>query len=98
MGKIRNEKLMDLTRKFADNILFPNVGKMLRVMRFLPGIRGREKALERGEMEEILRRTVPFQQMLEEYYRLRDIDDKGRPRRSRLESLGLKDVAKALHG
>jgi len=34
--------------------------------------------------------------MIEEYYRLRDIDDKGRPSRRRLESLGMKNVADAL--
>jgi aldehyde:ferredoxin oxidoreductase len=34
--------------------------------------------------------------MIEEYCHLRDIDDKGRPARRRLESLGMKDVADAL--
>jgi len=96
MGKMRNEKIMDMNRKFANNVLFPNLNKVMRAMRFMPGLWGKQRALESGKPEEIERRTVPFEEMIEEYYHLRDIDDKGRPSRRRLESLGMKDVADAL--
>lgn len=84
MARIGSEKLMDNTRKIANKFLFPNLYKMMKLMGMLPGLSGDKK------------RSVPFDEMIEEYYRLRDIDDKGRPSRKRLESLGLKDVANAL--
>jgi aldehyde:ferredoxin oxidoreductase len=65
-------------------------------MRFMPGLWGKQRALEAGKAEEVKRRTVPFDDMIEEYYRLRDIDAQGRPSRKRLESLDMKDVADAL--
>jgi aldehyde:ferredoxin oxidoreductase len=71
---------------------------MLMPMRNLPGFRGHMKALEKGDAAEKQRRTVPFDDMIAEYYRLRDIDEQGRPSRRRLEEVGLKDVADALHG
>ncbi len=91
-----NFPIMDMNRKFANNVLFPNLNKVMRAMRFMPGLWGKQRALESGKPEEIERRTVPFEEMIEEYYHLRDIDDKGRPSRRRLESLGMKDVADAL--
>jgi aldehyde:ferredoxin oxidoreductase len=96
MGKMRNERVMELNRKFANNILFPNLYKLMRAMRFMPGLWGKQRALEAGKAQEIKRRTVPFDDMIEEYYRLRDIDAQGRPSRKRLESLDMKDVADAL--
>jgi len=96
MGKMRNEKMMEIIRKFANNVLFPNMYKLMMAMRFMPGLWGKKRALEAGKAEEIMRRTVPFDDMIEDYYRLRDIGEQGRPSRKRLESLGLKDVADAL--
>lgn len=49
-----------------------------------------------AEVEELKHRFVDFDYMLNDFYRLRDLDDKGLPRRSRLEKLGLSDVADAL--
>ena len=84
LAMIDNEKLMDIVRKIADSLLFPNLYRIMKLVGMLPGFSGDKK------------RTVPFNEMIEEYYRLRDIDDKGYPSRERLESLGLKDVADAL--
>ncbi len=42
-------------------------------------------------------RPWPSTQMIQEFYALRDIDAQGRPSRGRLEEVGLKDVAEALH-
>jgi aldehyde:ferredoxin oxidoreductase len=77
MSKMRNEKIMDMNRKFANNVLFPNLNKVMRAMRFMPGLWGKQRALESGKPGELERRTVPFEEMIEEYYNLRDIDDKG---------------------
>lgn len=96
LKKIRAEKFMDALGSVANAVLFPNFNKIMRATRFLPGIWGSDRALKAGRADEIQRRTIPFDSMLEEYYRLRDIDERGFPRRRRLESLGLQAVADAL--
>lgn len=98
MGKLRVEGVKNASARVMNKLVYPNLDKMLRPMRFLPGFRGHRKALEARNEDEVRRRTVPFNEMIEEYYRLRDIDAEGRPSRERLEELGLADVAKALHG
>ena len=97
MGKLRAERLRDVLFKFNIKVLTPNLNKLLRSQRNLPGFRGHMKRLEAGEAEEIRRRTVPIEEMLEVFYRLRDIDAQGRPSRKVLEGLGMEDVAAVLH-
>ncbi len=98
MGKLRVERVKETTASLMKKYLFPNMDKILTSLNKLPVFSARGKRLERKDPEEIRRKTVAFEEMLEEYYRLRDIDEKGRPSRRRLEELGLKDVADALHG
>lgn len=98
MAKLGSATVINLTKKFADSVLFPNIDKAMRASRFLPGLWGHHRALRAGNEQEIAQRTVPFEAMLEEYYGLRDIDEQGRPSRSRLEAVGLRDVADQLHG
>ena len=98
MGKIRVERMKETTANLMKKYLFPNMDKILTSLNRLPMFSIRRKKLEKREPEEVRRKTVAFEEMLEEYYRLRDIDEKGRPSRRRLEELGLDDVAKALHG
>ncbi len=98
MGKLRAERVKETTAGLLKKYLFPNMDKILTSLNKLPVFAARGKKLERKDPEEMRRRTVAFDEMLEEYYQLRDIDEKGRPSRRRLEELGLKDVADALHG
>jgi aldehyde:ferredoxin oxidoreductase len=97
MGKLRVERLRDILFKFQMKVLTPNLNKLLRSQRNLPGFRGHMKRLETEEVEEIKRRTVPIEDMLEEFYQMRDIDARGRPSRKVLEALGMEDVAAVLH-
>jgi len=53
-------------------------------------------ALRKADVEELRRRIVDFDYMINNFYRLRDLGDKGFPRRARLEKLGLSDMADAL--
>ena len=98
LGKIKNEKVRDFMAGVLVKLVFPNIDKILRPMRFLPGFRGHEKRLEMRDPEEVQRTTVQFEEMINEYYALRDIDEKGRPSRRALERVGLKEVADVLHG
>ena len=52
--------------------------------------------LRKAEIEEVQRRLVDFDHMIEDYYRERALDERGFARRERLEELGLGDVAEAL--
>ncbi|MCJ7652338.1 MAG: aldehyde ferredoxin oxidoreductase C-terminal domain-containing protein, partial [Actinobacteria bacterium] len=57
----------------------------------------RHEATDRkADVEELRRRIVDFDYMINNFYRLRDLGDKGFPRRARLEKLGLSDMADAL--
>lgn len=98
MGKMRMEGLKNATADFMKKYLFPNMDKLLTAMNKLPVFSIHRKKLERKDPEEMRRKTVAFEEMLEEFYRLRDIDEQGRPSRRRLEEMGLKDVADVLHG
>lgn len=98
MGKLRIEKLKDFVAGFMARFMYPNMDKLLSPMRKLPGFRNHLKKLEMGDSEEVRKATVAFEEMLEEYYRLRDIDEKGRPSRRALEEVDLKEVADVLHG
>ncbi len=98
MQKLRIEGVKNATANILAKFLYPNMDKMLISMNKLPGFSGKRKKLEGGDPEEKRKKTVAFEEMLREYYQLRDIDAQGRPSRGRLEELGLKDVADALHG
>ncbi len=97
MQKLRIEGLKNTTANMMSKYLYPNLDKMLTTMNKLPGFSGRRKKLEHKDPEEVSRKTVAFEEMIQEYYRLRDIDAQGRPSRERLRSVGLDDVAEALH-
>jgi aldehyde:ferredoxin oxidoreductase len=97
LQKLRIEGLRNTTATILSKFLYPNMDKMLTSMNKLPGFSGRRKKLEQRDPEEVSRKTVAFDEMIQEYYRLRDIDDQGRPSRERLRSVGLEDVAEVLH-
>lgn len=93
--KVNNEKIMNmnnsLTVKYVLNHLFLIITTLGKLLPWVGGT-----AFKKGDIEEFKSRFVDFDYMIEEFYRLRELDDKGIPRRPRLESLGLKDVADAL--
>jgi aldehyde:ferredoxin oxidoreductase len=97
LQKLRIEGLKNATANILSKVLYPNMDKMLTSMNKLPGFSGRRKKLEQKDPAEVMRKTVAFDEMIQEYYRLRDIDAQGRPSRERLRSMGLEDVAEALH-
>ncbi|MDI6830905.1 MAG: aldehyde ferredoxin oxidoreductase family protein [Actinomycetota bacterium] len=96
--KLKVEGFRNFTAGILSKYLYPNMDKMLTTLNKLPGFSGKRKKLEQGDLEEKQKKTVAFDEMIGEYYRLRDIDEQGRPSRRRLEELGLKQVADALHG
>ena len=98
LGKIHNDKFAAILNNSMNKYFMPNMYKLLKNMKYLPGLRGHNKALAARKADEIERRTVKFDSMLEEYYKLRDIDAEGKPSKAKLVSLGLKDVAEVLHG
>ena len=90
--KIRNERIIEMNKKFSEKVLMPNMFKILKGMgKVVPGVGGTVK-----NIEQIQGRFVEFDYMIEDYYRLRDFDERGFTSRSRLEQYGLSDVADAL--
>ena len=94
---IKVEGFIKATGNILAKYLYPNMDKMLTMLNKLPFFSGRLKKLARGDEAERARKTVAFEQMLQEYYELRDIDAQGRPSRRRLEEVGLREVAEVLH-
>ncbi len=95
--KTSNQRVADVMKKFTDKVLLPNIFKILITTgKLMPWLGGRDRRMRGAEVEELKHRFVDFDYMLNDFYRLRDLDDKGLPRRSRLEKLGLSDVADAL--
>jgi aldehyde:ferredoxin oxidoreductase len=97
LQKLRIEKLRDITAMVLSRFLYPNMDKILTMLNKLPFFSARLKKLARGDEVERKRKTVDFDQMIQEFYALRDIDAQGRPSRRRLEEVGLADVAGILH-
>ena len=90
--KIRSEKIVEMNKKFSEKFLLPNMFKTLKFIgKLIPGVGGTVR-----DVEKIRGRFVDFDYMIDEFYRLRDLDDRGFPRRARLEQLGLSDVADVL--
>lgn len=95
--KTSNQRVADVMKKFTDKVLLPNIFKILITTgKLMPWLGGRDRRMRGAEVEELKHRFVDFDYMLNDFYRLRDLDDRGLPRRSRLEKLGLSDVADAL--
>lgn len=97
LQKLRSEGFKNTTSNILKRILYPNMDKILSPLNKLPGFSGKRKKLEAGDAEEKRKKTVAFDEMMREFYQLRDIDEQGRPSRRRLEEVGLKDVAEALY-
>jgi aldehyde:ferredoxin oxidoreductase len=94
---IKSEGFIKTTGDIMARFLYPNMDKILTKMNYLPGFWGKRKKLERGDQAERDKKTVAFDEMIQDFYALRDIDAQGRPSRRRLEEVGLADVAEALH-
>ena len=95
--KTTNQRVADVMKKFTDKVLLPNIFKILITTgKLMPWLGGRDRRMRGAEVEELKHRFVDFDYMLNDFYRLRDLDDEGFPRRARLEKLGLSDVADAL--
>ncbi len=99
MAMIKNEKLLEYVRLFNAKVVLRNTFRTVNLAGKLFPSRWRTgRRLRKGEIEEISGRYVDFDYMLDEYYRLRKIDERGRPEREALERLGLEAVSEALHG
>lgn len=98
MAMIKSERLLDYVKRFNARVVLRNTfrtvnlaGKLIPAGRRGRERRGREAGFPGGGY-------VDIDFMLDEYYRLRGIDEGGRPRAELLEGLGLGDIARALHG
>lgn len=97
MTRIKNEKVAGLMQKMSDRFLLPNLFKVLTISgKLVPWVGGTVRYLRNASYEDLQRNFVDFDYMIEDFYRLRDLDPSGLTRRGRLEELGLADVADEL--
>lgn len=97
--RIRNTSIINTMKIVMSDLAFPQINRILIAVKYsLPWYWIKRIRLMIKDPRAYKRATVPFDEMLNDYYKLRDIDEKGRPSKERLESLGLGDVARVLHG
>ena len=95
--KIHNETIAGLIQKSANSLMLPNLFRILKITgRLVPWVGGTDPRVRKAEIEELERRLVDFDYMIEDYYRERALDERGFAKRERLQELGLDDVAEAL--
>jgi aldehyde:ferredoxin oxidoreductase len=95
--KIHNEKIAGIMQKSTNRFMLPNLFRILKITGYLvPWVGGTDRRLRNAELSELERNLVDFDYMIEDFYRLRDLDGRGFPSRAKLESLGLEEVADAL--
>jgi len=94
--KIYNERMVSLLKKFSRDILAPRLFKTINgIGRVVSRLR-RDTPATRSVNREDENRVVEFKSMMDDYYRIRQFDERGVPVRSRLSGLGLSDVADVL--
>jgi aldehyde:ferredoxin oxidoreductase len=97
MAMIKSDKLLDYVKLFNAKVVLRNTFRTVNLAgKLIPsGRRAREKRGKEAGFPGSGYVDIAF--MLDEYYRLRGIDERGRPRADVLEGLGLQDVSRALH-
>ena len=96
-NKIRNEKIAAMIQRFTDRFMLPNLFKILTFTgKLVPWVGGTDSRLKGAAVSEFTSRLVDFDRMIDDYYRLRGLDERGFPARPRLEELGLSDLADEL--
>lgn len=93
----RHRKLREWLQRYTERTALPSMFKNIMLMGSLsPRARAAGRRLRRKKEEELRRRTVAFDELLEDYYRLRGLDSSGAPTGERLQALGLAEVSAAL--
>jgi len=96
--RIQGERAVKYYKLALDKLLIPNMSRILMLIARLMSLASKDRRFMKADTEEALRKRVDFDFMLEEYYQLRRIDERGYPEREVLEDLGLDEVSQSLHG
>ncbi len=98
MAMIKNERLLAYVKLFNARVVLRNTFRTVTLAgKLVPsGRRARERRGKEAGFPGSGYVDIAF--MLDEYYRLRRIDEEGRPEAAVLEGLGLQDIARELHG
>ncbi len=95
--KLQMDRVTETLSSLLSSYVYPYMDRILSALHHLPVFAGRRDKLSKDDPSERKRMTVAFDEMLEEFYALREIDANGRPSRRVLEALGLHEVAQELH-
>jgi aldehyde:ferredoxin oxidoreductase len=95
---IKSDKILGYYKKFHARFILPNTYRTVNLTgKLIPSGRWRSR-LRRADALAASASRVDFPFMLDEYYRLRRINDLGCPEQAVLEEYGLEDVSEALYG
>jgi len=99
LAMIRSEKILEYVKLFNAKVVLRNTFRTVNLAgKLMPSPRRIARRLRGTGAEPAGSGGVDFEPMLEEYYLLRRIDERGRPEAAVLEGLGLHDVSRALYG
>ncbi len=98
LAMIKSEKLLEYVKLFNAKVVLRNTFRTVNLAgKLMPSPQRLWCRLRGAGSPPASGIRVDFEPMLEEYYRLRRFDERGRPEAAVLEGLGLHDVAQALH-
>ncbi len=98
LGRMKNEKVLRLAKEFNRRVTLRHTFRIINLAaKFLPSVGGfrRTRAARSGEPDG---GRVDLDYMLEEFYRLRGLDERGFPKPAVLERYGLETISEILHG
>ncbi len=99
MGMIKSDRVLEYVKLFNAKVLLRNTFRTVNVAgKLFPSPRRMMRRLRKAQAANTDGSRVAFDRMLEEYYRLRRIDERGRPESAVLEEMGLGEVSAVLHG
>lgn len=99
MRWIKSEKALKRLKKFHARFVLPNTYRTITLMgKLFPSLDRGGLRFRKAEVERVRKSRVAFGPMLDDYYRLRRIDERGHPEAAVLEEMGLGEVSEALHG
>ncbi len=98
LGRIENERVLRLLKEFNRRFTLRHTFRIVSLAgKILPAARASARAARASRSGEPGGGRVEFDPMLEEFYRLRGLDERGFPEAAVLERYGLEEIAKVLH-
>ncbi len=97
-GWIKSDKALQRLKDFHARFVLPNTYRTITGLgKLLPSLDRGGRRFRTADVQQASRSRVDLQYMLEDFYRLRRIDERGYPQAAVLEEMGLGEVSRELY-